>query len=245
MVMEKSKMQGCAYLKHFIILLLTSLPVLMFVKTGDICVLATRILILAMIHIVIDFLKEKIQYKYKCHTNKINVILFLCDQAIHIMFILILTFNVTVELNAFATFILDNLIRINYEYGKMIFVLLYISLSGAYFVPLIFNVIYEKVDDYSRIMNEIVEEDCNKPKEANKFINEVKAGKWIGILERIIILVFLFMNQMVSIGFIVAIKSIARFKMMENKIFAEYYLLGTLLSVAYTLILYVLFNNLL
>jgi hypothetical protein len=94
-------------------------------------------------------------------------------------------------------------------------------------------------------MNEIVEEDCNKPKEANKFINEVKAGKWIGILERIIILVFLFMNQMVSIGFIVAIKSIARFKMMENKIFAEYYLLGTLLSVAYTLILYVLFNNLL
>ena len=80
--------------------------------------------------------------------------------------------------------------------------------------------------------------------EEKKFIDEVKTGKWIGILERILISIFLFSNQISSIGFVIAVKSLARFKMMENKIFSEYYLLGTLTSVLYTFVCYAVFQML-
>lgn len=57
------------------------------------------------------------------------------------------------------------------------------------------------------------------------------AGEWIGILERIITLTFVFTNSYTAIAFALTAKSIARFKELENKDFAEYYLLGTSSSV--------------
>lgn len=66
------------------------------------------------------------------------------------------------------------------------------------------------------------------------------AGKWIGILERIIILSLVLVNQYSAIGFLVAAKSILRFKEIndntENKNLVEYYLIGTLLSISITLL---------
>lgn len=58
----------------------------------------------------------------------------------------------------------------------------------------------------------------------------VKIGSWIGILEREIILMLGLMGQFGAIGFVLAAKSLARFKQLENKSFAEKYLVGTLLS---------------
>lgn len=53
----------------------------------------------------------------------------------------------------------------------------------------------------------------------------------IGTFERIIILFFLSIQQYSSIGLVLTTKSIARYnKISEDQMFAEYYLLGTLLS---------------
>jgi len=58
-----------------------------------------------------------------------------------------------------------------------------------------------------------------------------KAGGFIGLLERLLILLFLSMNQYSAIGLVLTAKSIARYdEISKNKDFAEYYLLGTLLS---------------
>ena len=58
-----------------------------------------------------------------------------------------------------------------------------------------------------------------------------KAGGFIGLLERLIILLFLSINQYSAIGLVLTAKSIARYdEISKNKDFAEYYLLGTLLS---------------
>lgn len=57
-----------------------------------------------------------------------------------------------------------------------------------------------------------------------------KIGSWIGILEREITLVLGLMHQFGAIGFVLAAKSLARYKQLENKAFAEKYLVGTLLS---------------
>lgn len=57
-----------------------------------------------------------------------------------------------------------------------------------------------------------------------------KAGKWIGQLERALIFVFVLVGYLEGVGFLVAAKSILRFKETEEQKMAEYVLVGTLLS---------------
>lgn len=57
------------------------------------------------------------------------------------------------------------------------------------------------------------------------------AGRFIGTIERIIMLIFLSIGQYSAIGLVLTAKSIARYdKIAKEPEFAEYYLLGTLLS---------------
>ncbi|EHO19487.1 hypothetical protein HMPREF9466_01418 [Fusobacterium necrophorum subsp. funduliforme 1_1_36S] len=58
-----------------------------------------------------------------------------------------------------------------------------------------------------------------------------KAGNMIGKLERALIVILLLQNQYEAIGFVLAAKSIARFRQLDDKEFAEKYLVGTLASV--------------
>lgn len=66
------------------------------------------------------------------------------------------------------------------------------------------------------------------------------AGKWIGILERLLILTFILANQFSAVGFLLAAKSIFRFGDLtgnKNRKLTEYVLIGTLLSFAITIII--------
>lgn len=60
---------------------------------------------------------------------------------------------------------------------------------------------------------------------------EYDRGKMIGILERGLIFFLIVFNQVAGIAIIIALKSLARFKEMEDKSFAEYFLIGSLLSI--------------
>lgn len=67
--------------------------------------------------------------------------------------------------------------------------------------------------------------------EINKGLPE--AGRWIGIIERILILTFVLVDQYAGIGFLIAAKSILRFgdiKDSKNRKEAEYILIGTMIS---------------
>jgi len=59
-----------------------------------------------------------------------------------------------------------------------------------------------------------------------------RVGSTIGVLERILIVVFVLTGTDVAIGFVVAAKTLARFRLLDDRDFAEYYLLGTLASVS-------------
>lgn len=65
---------------------------------------------------------------------------------------------------------------------------------------------------------------------------EENAGEWIGALERIITLTFVLTSSFTAIAFALTAKSIARFNELEDKSFAEYYLLGTSSSIAVAMI---------
>jgi len=62
------------------------------------------------------------------------------------------------------------------------------------------------------------------------------AGMVIGIAERIIVLTFVLVNQFTAITIIFAAKSIARFNELKDRKMAEYYLIGTLSSISFALI---------
>ena len=76
-----------------------------------------------------------------------------------------------------------------------------------------------------------------KEAEDDKPIENV--GAIIGFLERVIIVLFLVANQYSAIGFVLTAKSIARYNLIsKSQSFAEYYLVGTLYSVLFSVVLY-------
>ena len=57
-----------------------------------------------------------------------------------------------------------------------------------------------------------------------------RIGATIGALERLLIVTFVLVNAIAAVGFVIAAKTLARFKQLDDRGFAEYYLLGTLAS---------------
>lgn len=67
---------------------------------------------------------------------------------------------------------------------------------------------------------------------------KLDASAWIGIFERVLIVIFILMSQVAAIGFLVAAKSIFRFSdtQKDGTKKAEYFLLGTLVSFAFAVV---------
>lgn len=59
---------------------------------------------------------------------------------------------------------------------------------------------------------------------------EYSTGRIIGLLERIFVFLFVLLQQYTAIGFILAAKGVARFQDFKSRTFAEYVLIGTLIS---------------
>ena len=86
--------------------------------------------------------------------------------------------------------------------------------------------------------NKLEDEKKNKPEkninnkpDDNPIKDDRKAGRYIGTIERMIMLIFISINQYSAIGLVLTAKSIARYeRITKEEHFAEYYLLGTLIS---------------
>jgi hypothetical protein len=104
-----------------------------------------------------------------------------------------------------------------------VFVFFYITLSGSRWMRVLLDVVYRGVPEYwSKLCPE---------EERTEIVKGVMTGKTIGILERALIFIFVSTGNLSSIPFIVTAKSLARFRQLNDRDFAEYYLIGTLFSV--------------
>jgi hypothetical protein len=65
---------------------------------------------------------------------------------------------------------------------------------------------------------------------------DIARGRAIGALERAIGLTLVLLGQFGALGLIIAAKSLARFKALEDREFAEYFLVGTLSSLLVALL---------
>lgn len=65
--------------------------------------------------------------------------------------------------------------------------------------------------------------------------DELARGRIIGILERAIVVTLVLLAEFGALGFVVAAKALARFRGLDDRDFAEYFLIGTLASVLHAL----------
>lgn len=84
-----------------------------------------------------------------------------------------------------------------------------------------------------------------KMDEENESDSLKNAGKYIGILERLLIFGFIILNQWASIGLLIAAKSVLRFNDLsrsKDRKLTEYILIGTLQSYSLAIIISLLYT---
>ncbi len=183
------------------------------------------IIVVASIHALIDlgkccFIKHNTERKGSART------IYIVDQAIHIASLVLVAYYMTVNnvpiylLNIFDKFL--NVLGV----GE---IEMLSALCMVLFVLKPTNItIKQLLSKY-------------KPEECIMFTkkDDRNTGEFIGILERLIIYILLLMNQISAIGLVLTAKSVARYnKISEDKDFAEYYLLGTLLSTMLVVVMF-------
>lgn len=173
-------------------------------------------LIISVTHFVIDYVKFVYKERHKI-TYERSVIIYIIDQIVHLGIIFIS--GVLLKLNHFSIEYHSNLQEMLLE--------LQINTEWMLSWILILLIIYKPASITIRIVLDHFEPH-HKQKEDFGIPN---AGALIGIFERLFILMMLYVGQYTAIGFVLTAKSVARYnKISEDPQFAEYYLLGTLLS---------------
>ncbi len=160
-------------------------------------------------HGLIDMLK------YFCgYWVKNDKVVFCVDQCLHFLTIAAIVYYI-------RNLDIDSLIRIELQAFLEVFGIS-LGMSAAWTAKLL--LLHKPVN----ILIAYILEGYKPPKEES---TDKKAGRYIGTLERMLIAVFIYLNQYSAIGLVLTAKSIARYDRIANEPdFAEYYLLGTLLS---------------
>ena len=181
-------------------------------------------LIISVLHFLINYTVNKLEKYFP--KRRLQLLFFSLNQLIHIVMIVGMYYILNLEN------LTNNLYTKLQTYEDFKIIVLYIS---------VFSIILDPASVFIRKLFTSISSKTY-PK-AN--LEELKAGNIIGKLERIIIAILLLNNQFGVMGFVLTAKSIARFKQMENKDFAEKYLIGTLTSFLIALISVLILKGLL
>lgn len=161
------------------------------------------ILFIISTHFCIDVIKIYFEKKY----NSLPIVTFLADQLAHFI-VLFLVVNYYFPLNFQWDFLNE----------KIILVVVIALISIIYVCPILLRLFFTK---WSKTIKKL-----NKGSLLN-------AGKYIGIIERLLIVIFIISNFFEGIGYLLAAKSIFRFGDLTNskeKKLTEYIVLGTFVS---------------
>ncbi|WP_172369158.1 DUF3307 domain-containing protein [Sporosarcina jiandibaonis] len=207
---------------------------------------------IVLTHLIIDVLKIKLLDTIKTtNTDSLKKLgFFLLDQLLHAAMLLvacIMFFDV--KATTMLTWLLENdgtnsLGLVNMLLFIIIIFILATSVSG-HIIKLLMGSLPSELANFEgefTFSNKLIEvSDRNKPKIDSNFNEEYhyfiyskplhSRGKLIGYVERLLVISLTVVGAYPSIAFIIAAKSIARFKQLDDRNWAEYFLLGTLSSI--------------
>lgn len=253
-------------LMHFVVLILTIKVIFIIDKEyliHDYQYIILMIFYVLLFHFIIDCFKYKlVNYcdfmflKNKWNSKFKMLWIFILDQILHIVCIyltVILVSEGTIS-NKLLSFLNSNL-YINYdlEYLDKTLLILIIGLMGTYFAGYFINLYLKPNTPTFNISDEsttisiklpLIKEITKKDeyffeKKINSQISDnssLSFGMSIGLIERTLIIVLVSTSTYVLVAIIIALKTLTRFKMIEqNKDFGEYYLIGNLLSLIFSI----------
>ncbi|PLR68715.1 DUF3307 domain-containing protein [Bacillus sp. UMB0893] len=248
MVREKLKNLKKHMLHHFIVLLPVTILFwgLSFDFVNPLQYVVLPILFLLGTHFIIDFLKIKLLDKTTDQQNMKKLLYFITDQFLHLVMIILachlffmLPINRLLEKGIALLTENSSLSVFNSVLFIFIIVILVTSVSGHIIRILLGTLPTQLLSFEGRyaFKNERREEQMNSAggliEEYNYFTfnkHDLSRGKLIGYIERLLVIILTFYSAYPAIAFIVTAKSIARFKQMDDRNWAEYFLLGTLTS---------------
>ncbi len=215
MIADKKRRSALAYAGHGAVHFFSAALFLGFAIPG----LAPRwgfyasILGLALVHLAIDWLKLRL---VRSEMLADGAATFLSDQAIHALTVLLTAWLITrpplwtlLAKLQWAQSAIEKPLVVSVVYIGVIF-------GGGYVVRFLTKPLTKQ--DMS-ILGETTSEMQN-------------AGMYIGWLERFVVLTALVLQSPATVGLILTAKSIARYPEMKSVRFAEYFLIGTLLSMS-------------
>ncbi|MGM7701477.1 DUF3307 domain-containing protein [Pseudalkalibacillus sp. Hm43] len=253
---------GLHVLIHFVVMLIGTVIYFTWGETNPTTLIVSIcgvLISIALTHYAVDWLKEWINRQHD--RVGIRASLFILDQFVHVTFIL-LFFNLFglssyswIELNnALLTFLFDGVEVTDLSKLLMIGVILILATEGAgYFLgivlrdlgpnPTLQKNMYSITDEKTEIKTFFNE----KGEEVNEVTtirtdqyykdSPKQIGRYIGMIERVLIMIFIVQGIPHGMTFLIAVKSLTRFKQFESKSFAEYYLIGSLLSAGIGIVL--------
>ncbi len=166
------------------------------------------ILIVSVGHLIIDAIKIKLQNS--------GVWIFLADQFLHLLLIVMVWLVYTNQFQLFCNIISESLN--NQKLWWLFLGYLLLSLPAAVLIGKLTRKWSEEI------------EGLEEPGKSKGLEN---AGKWIGVLERLLIFTFIVLNKLSILGFLLASKSVFRFGDLKNSSQhkkTEYIIIGTFLS---------------
>jgi len=145
--------------------------------------------------------------KLTIQKEKTKRLLFFLDQLFHILVILVVFF-------VFSDKTMDLKAVLSQKNLQLLFCLLFLTMPAS----IIMRTIFSKWD-------------ITKLTQDNESLKD--AGKYIGILERVLVFIFIVVNHWEAVGFLITAKSVFRFgdlKESKHRKLTEYILIGTLIS---------------
>lgn len=200
-------------------------------------VLLLMILGIALTHFIIDLAKAPVEQLFR-DTKFVHLFTYILDQILHIAVIYSAVWLIfgaqTIQFSNYSKFcaLASLVILLVYFIGYLIPYILEVLMPG-------FNLEKKSISVSKQNGKIILTKNQEIPVVSNK---ELKAGRYIGGLERLLLLIFMVLQIYSAIPIIIALKTLARFKELENnRTFAEYYLIGNFLSMIFGVLLSLVF----
>jgi hypothetical protein len=221
LIEQKRRGNFAAYFLHGLTHYLSAVIITGFVLSGSLFALRTHLVIaaLALVHLLIDLAKVQLARKYPlCDGSWAYV----GDQFVHFLTVTlaawmlspIVPFSELSVLFQQARTIPNRFLVVPVIYVGVVF-------GGGYLIRFLVRSLAEGVKSHS-------------PEKTSEQLQN--AGLYIGWLERFLVVTALLLQSPAMVGLILTAKSIARYPEFKSERFAEYFLIGTLLSISMALL---------
>jgi hypothetical protein len=186
------------------------------------------LIIIAISHFTIDLARIYVDKKGKIRLQTIS---YFVDQALHLGIMLIIAhfFDLDSHIGGLLEYVI-NIFGIESINNSVVYILIYLVILQPTAVTV------------KKMLSYVSGQESNDKKESIT-IQQYNVGYIIGILERIIVSTLVLQNQLAAIGLVLAAKSLARFNQLNDREFAEKYLVGTLTSITISIISTLVLKN--